>query len=377
MNGNVLLLFHCETNTGYAISTLESVFSKAATLAMGPAALIHYAYSSDRNGRPAHVSNEASDIATVGYFGEAHQFAEFSEWARARNIRTVLALDLPIRSAVAVALRRAGVERIVSYWGASISDIYPWYLRPLRRAQFLASPARPEMFIFESDGMRERGVLGAGIPRKRTLVARIGVDCDRYRPNPGCTYAHDLFGIPRDRGIVFFSGHMEPRKGVHVLIDAFVSLFRSSAPNLHLLLVGNTSEDAERLSKRFVGTSAESRITLAGYRHDVALLQQSAEIGVIASTGWDSFTVSAAEMAATGVPLIVSDLPGLREAVVPGVTGERVPPGDVGKLASTIATLFQDSVRRSQYSSAARQRALTEFSEDLQVRTIASVLSHE
>ena len=43
--------------------------------------------------------------------------------------------------------------------------------------------------------------------------------------------------------------------------------------------------------------------------------------GVIASTGWDSFTVSSLEMASSGLPLVVSNLQGLSESIEADVTG--------------------------------------------------------
>jgi glycosyltransferase involved in cell wall biosynthesis len=54
------------------------------------------------------------------------------------------------------------------------------------------------------------------------------------------------------------------------------------------------------------------------------------------------------EAAACARPIIASDVPGCREAVLAGKseTGILVPPGDVGRLADAIAALAADPARR-------------------------------
>jgi len=58
-----------------------------------------------------------------------------------------------------------------------------------------------------------------------------------------------------------------------------------------------------------------------GYRSDLDLLQRGCYAGVIASTGWDSFARSGLEMQASGLPVLVSDLRGLREVMEHDVSG--------------------------------------------------------
>jgi glycosyltransferase involved in cell wall biosynthesis len=353
---------------------LERVFHEAARVVAGESSRIHYAYSNLSTGFPKHLLDHAGSVTSVTYSAERSELEKFSAWVRDHQITHTLAFDLPVSVPIAKALRASGVRRIVSYWGASISGIYPWYLRPLRRLQYQLSAHRPDLFVFESEGMRERAVLGAGIPVARTSVCKIGVDCSRFHPVAGAAYAHRVFGIPVDRRIVFFSGHMEERKGVHILIDAFARIPSDLRSGMHLLLAGNTYEDEQRLLSRVVDPTTASQITFAGYRNDIPELQQSATLGVIASTGWDSFTVSAVEMAATGLPLVVSDLAGLKEAVVPEVTGERVTPGDADALAKAIVSIVFDDAKRIRYGTAARARALKEFSADRQIRELVDHL---
>jgi glycosyltransferase involved in cell wall biosynthesis len=167
---------------------------------------------------------------------------------------------------------------------------------------------------------------------------------------------------------------MEERKGVHILIAAIRDIVMQGYRDVHLLLAGNTADDEARLRSIVSGTVADGHVTFAGYRSDMPAIQQSASLGVIASTGWDSFTMSAAELAACGVPLIVSDLPGLREAVVAGRTGAIVPAGNTRALAQSIVELLNAESIRSAMSLESRRRALSEFSKDRQIRQLAECL---
>ena len=371
---NSLLLFHCGSNTGYAIASLEKVFDAAARRGLGDDGHVHYGYRSLSKGRPLHLTDSSSEVLEVDYLAPETTQNALAQWVRSRDISHVLAFDLPIRSTLVPALRQGGVARVVSYWGASISSVFPWYLRPLRRLQYHLAVQRPDTFIFESTGMQDGAVLGAGIPRCRTRVIRLGVDCAVFMPAAGSHYAHAQFGIPPERKIVFFSGHMEERKGVHILLAAIRDIVTQGYCGVHLLLAGNTAEDEVRLRPIISGTAADGHVTFAGYRSDIPAIQQSASLGVIASTGWDSFTMSAAELAACGVPLIVSDLPGLREAVVAGRTGMIVPAGNARALAQSIMELLNSDSSRSAMSLAARQRALSEFSKDRQIRQLSECL---
>lgn len=335
-----------------------------------------YAYSSLESGLPTHAAISASHATEARYFDIEPRRAEgLRRWVSERSITHALAFDLPIRSDIAPILKDAGVGRVVSYWGASISDIYPWYLRPLRRIQFLTAGARPNHFIFESEGMRERAVLGAGVPFSRTSVVYLGVNTEQFKPGGDSLHAYEAFGIPLDRKIVFFSGHMEPRKGVDVLIRAIGQLVEAGRRDVHLLLAGDSSEDRQRLSAVATECGADAYVTFAGYRTDIRQIHGSVSVGVVASTGWDSYTMSAVELSASGVPLVVSDLPGLREAVEPDETGLRVPPGDATALAHSIVALLDDPDRRARYSRRARELVVRTRSIVAQSHAIARIVS--
>lgn len=60
----------------------------------------------------------------------------------------------------------------------------------------------------------------------------------------------------------------------------------------------------------------------------------------------ESFGVSAVEAEACGTPVIISDIPGLMEATLPGVTSVVIPRRNEEALANAIVKLYNDSEER-------------------------------
>ncbi len=191
----------------------------------------------------------------------------------------------------------------------------------------------------------------------------------------GDQYAQDAFAIPADRRIIVYSGHMEPRKGVHVIVKAVVELAeRRGRTDVHFLLFGNRNGEEKRFLPLYEGTRAEGHLTFGGYRDDLPRVFGSADIGCIASTGWDSFTMSSVEMAASGLPLVVSSLQGLRETIEEGRTGVSFPPGDHVALADRLEALLDDAPLRRRMGAAARERMAAGHTVARQVESIADTI---
>jgi glycosyltransferase involved in cell wall biosynthesis len=73
---------------------------------------------------------------------------------------------------------------------------------------------------------------------------------------------------------------------------------------------------------------------------------------------------------ATGMPLVVSDVGGLREIMTPEKTGIMVPGGDEEAFATAVLDLIHDEKRRARLGSAARKFIEDEYSVDIAVRNL-------
>lgn len=363
----ILIMIHCEEHTGYAISSLEQVFHQAA---------LNAGYSEDRifwsfNGLK---DKSAANKIECNYRNPTQD--SLIPFLRNNNIKTVIAFDLGYPANVIKLLKDNGIQKIISYWGASMSSINSGPKLILKKIEYFMRRNKPDVFVFESEAMRKTATQGRGIPMQATEVIYLGVDTNKFSPSGKPDfYAHEQFGIPQNRQIIFYSGHMEERKGVRIIINAALDLEKNNQlQNIHFVLCGNKGDEAKTYIDMLIGSDANSHVTFAGYRTDINLLMRSSSVGVIASTGWDSFTMSSVEMMASGLPLIVSNLQGLAETIEHQRNGYLIEPGNTSELAQRILELSNNPDLANRLAINSRKRALELFTKDQQIAKISNLI---
>lgn len=372
----ILVFFHCESNPGYAAASHEITFYQVALNLVGDPKNIHFAYPSLEKGRSPNLPKELSNIIQFdAKQGMESEFREMGKYVKEHNIKIGFGFDQPVKSRAYKYLRRGGLEHLFSYWGAPMSSLNTGLKLFLKKLEVALTPYKPDHFIFQSDGMRQTATHGRGIAEENTSVVRTGIDTNKFQPSEGISYyAHDAFDIDRTKKIIFFSGHMEKRKGVDITICAAKHLVEAlNQKDFHLLILGNRPGEEAQYDYLYKGTHLESYITFGGYRSDVPEILKSCSIGFIASTGWDSFPMSSLEMASCQLPLVISDLPGLREAVDPN-TGFTYPPGDYAAAAHYLRQLLTDSSLRASLGQCARERVLKSYSVQSQIKGLESII---
>lgn len=368
-----MVAMHTGSNVGYAIAPLERAFLRVARALVSEDARIHFAYRNLLRGYPDTLPSDFENVVALDIRDRTRASVDRIErYVRDNRIRVVLAFDAPVSLPSYSGLRRGGVRVLVSYLGAPMSSLNRGMRLILKQLDVRLRRRGPDHYVFESEAMRRTAIRGRGVPVKMTSVVRLGVDGDQFRPGLHPGYVHAAFAIPRDRAVVVYAGHMEPRKGVHVIVQAAVELIRRSGRrDVHFLFLGNRMGEERAFLPLYEGTAAAEHITFGGYRDDLPEIFGGCDIGCIASTGWDSFPRSSLEMAAAELPLVVSSLQGLPETVENGVTGLIVPPNDPGALAEALLDLLQDRRRRRAMAVAARDRVLRSFTVERQVEDLA------
>ncbi|RYY02693.1 MAG: glycosyltransferase [Gammaproteobacteria bacterium] len=364
---SILIMIHCDENTGYAIASLEYVFLEAAKKAGFAEKNIFWSFKKI-------ITKDSSNIVECNYV-DPHSYGNVEKLIRDNNIQTALAFDLGFPCALIPVLKKAGIKNLISYWGASMSSINFGVKLQLKRLECLLTVNKPDFFIFESEAMRKTATHGRGLHRRLTSIVYLGVDTDKFYPMYDQDYyLHDVLNIPRYQKIIFYSGHMEERKGVRVITNAAIHLIdKLNYSNIHFVICGNKNHEADAYEKLLENTKARHHVTFAGYRADVPELMRSSYIGVIASTGWDSFTMSSIEMMASGLPLIVSNLQGLSETIADNKNGFLIEPGNHIDLAKKIETLIEQPNLAKSFSKISRQRAKSLFAIDIQIEEFSKI----
>ncbi|WP_228743282.1 glycosyltransferase family 4 protein [Marinobacter sp. F4218] len=371
----MMVLFHCESNPGYAASSHEHTFLDVARNLAGDIQNVHYAYSDLTGGMTSSLPAELTNILHLDtQWSDPDQLRSIESYVRKHRIRRLLGFDQPVSRPMYQALRKGGVKTFVSYWGAPMSSLNSGLKLFLKKLEVSTKRYGPDHYVFQSDGMRDTAVNGRGIPFSKTSIVKTGIDTRKYAPDPSRRwYAHECFDIPRDRKIVVFSGHMERRKGVHVILQAAEILTRKlKQKNVQFLILGNRPGERENFLEYLQDPEVNEHITFGGYRADVPDLLKSCSVGMIASVEWDSFPMSSLEMAATELPLLVSDLPGLNEAVAPD-TGRKFPVNDHVAAAEQLNTLLNQTELLETMGSKGRERVIKHYSRTAQAKGIINI----
>jgi glycosyltransferase involved in cell wall biosynthesis len=373
MPTSVLVAIPFAHETGFAINALRSLFTESLRqLPLGPSRVI------------VSHSDIAFDSQTGDHLDKSLRWRpdsptslrDFSAGLSAHNVKLMLGLDLPARGAIYRSLQPTALECIVSYLGAPSGSIRSTPSLLLRKLELALLGTGADHFIYETEAMRQSGVNGRGIPLSMTSVVPLGVDTALFRPDPlDHDYVFRVFGIPAARKVFFYSGHFEERKGVRIIVEAMrILVDEFGRTDVHVVLCGDRPGERDPFERQLEGTIASGHVTFGGYRQDIERLHRGCVVGIIASTGWDSMTMSSIEMQASGLPLLVSDLQGLPETIENSVTGQTFPPGDSRALASRLLDLIGSPDKLATMSRAARTRAVLRFDRPRQTMQLSCVI---
>jgi glycosyltransferase involved in cell wall biosynthesis len=213
----------------------------------------------------------------------------------------------------------------------------------------------------------------AGVDRERVTVVPSGVDCDRFRPPTAeeRVQARIALGISYGEFVISAVGALEPRKGHRYLIEAIGAL-ASTAPSVKVkCLIAGHGSIRGALQREIAQVRCTERIRLLGRIDDPRELLWASDVFAMPSLK-EGLGVAALEAMASALPVVASDVGGLREVVESESTGIIVPPANPEAIASAIGRLEQWPALRSQMSAAARARAVENYSMgEMTTRTLA------
>lgn len=211
----------------------------------------------------------------------------------------------------------------------------------------------------------------AGVSLPITVVPP-GVDTERFRPLTALerAEARDHFGLPQSGEVIVSISRLVPRKGFDTAIRA-AAMLKASRPNL-LLAISGGGRDLARLEGLACELGAPVRFLGRVSNDDLPRLYGCADIyAMLCRNRWggleqEGFGIVFVEAAACGVAQVAGDSGGAAEAVSDGVTGIVVRhPEDHREVARAFESLLDDPVGRATMGTAARARAVAEFSYDV------------
>jgi PEP-CTERM/exosortase A-associated glycosyltransferase len=228
--------------------------------------------------------------------------------------------------------------------------------REVETAAMLAADA----VVTLSEVMRGE-IVARGCDPARVTVVPNAVDIDRFRPRPRDDALASKLGIESGDEVVGYITSLNAYEGIPYLLEA-AALLRSRGRRVRVLLVGEGDEEASiRATASRLGLDADGTLIMPGrVPHDavtgyyslidVFVVPRTANRVAQLVTPLKPYEAMALERA-----LVVSDLPALREVVIPGETGLTFRPEDATDLADVLGTLLDDPAQRQALGRRARE----------------------
>ncbi len=183
------------------------------------------------------------------------------------------------------------------------------------------------------------------------------VDIDRFNPQNKGDFIRDKF-VEEDEPLALFVGRLVPHKGIGILIRALEYL-----QNGKLLIIGDGPylNWLKQLTKKL---NIEERVVFVGPISDYWLpaYYAATDVVVLPSTSrLEAFGIVGLEAMASGKPLVLSDIPGVRD-VISSDEGFIVEPLDPEAIAHALEKIWDYPENAKQMGLKGRERVVSMFS---------------
>ena len=205
-----------------------------------------------------------------------------------------------------------------------------------------------------------------GVPRDKLVLLGNGVDLQRFRPETNEHSRREVradLGVYDDSVVVGMVGRLVWGKGFSELFAAAESI-SERRPGVVFVVVGGSDPDkADAIPpEKLAAAGRHGRMIFTGERDDMEHVYPAFDIFALPSHR-EGFPRSAMEAAASGLPVIATDIRGCRQVVSHGQSGLLVPLHDAARLAEAIEELVLDPALRQRMGAAGRHKAEEEFDE--------------
>lgn len=248
-------------------------------------------------------------------------------------------------------LLRAGRRVVYEHfrpWGDQHPPLQPFLRHVLRHPNLIGA-------IFHSHHALQ-SYLRLGIAESRLLVAHNGWDPARMEPRLTRAAARSALGLEPGRFTVVYSGRMNQRKGLDVILEC-----ARQAPEFAFVLVGSEGEgpverEARTLSNvRIVPWQRFTDLAPWLYAADVLVIPPS--LAPLERHGNTVLPIKLFLYLAAGRVILAPVAPDTAELLVDGENAALVPPGNVAAIVTRLRSLAADSAQVERLSSGARTTA--------------------
>ena len=220
--------------------------------------------------------------------------------------------------------------------GQAIRQIYTWGERLAAR--------NTDLFIGVSNAVGQSFIDAQIANSERVHCVRSGIALNLFRHGQRPADWRALLGVSEGESpprVALMMAAFELRKRHVPFLHAFAKI-KDNVPDLKLLLAGQGPEE-QIIRDAVAYLGLQDQVVFCGHRPDPHALFAMADVAVLASQK-EGLPRVLIQSLASGVPMIVNDLPGLDEVLKTGQNGLITPADDVDETARQMVHLLRDDV---------------------------------
>jgi len=214
-------------------------------------------------------------------------------------------------------------------------------------------------------------VLSLGADPARMSVLHNGVDVDRFKPLKTLREEkRRKLGIPTKATVILTVRRLVYKNGIDTLIETATTAIKQN-PNLIFLVVG-TGPDQTQIQTQAKQLGISRNFRLMGFVSDEELpsFYNAADLFVLPSKSGEGLPLVSLEAMACGLPVIATDVGGIRE-IIPEGYGKFVPPDSPDTMAEAVIEFSQ--VNLQPLKQKLRTRVEDRFSWEKNVEQLAQI----
>jgi glycosyltransferase involved in cell wall biosynthesis len=190
-----------------------------------------------------------------------------------------------------------------------------------------------------SDGIADYLREQAWAPASRVRVIYNGVDVDLFATPSDRAAKRREIGLPPDAWVIGTVGNLRPEKNHALLLRALPTLLRQVSDAW--LVVAGDGEQREALETLARQLGVEARVVFLGARMDVPALFGVFDVYCLPSH-FEGMPLSLLEAMAARTPIVGTNVTGIKDLLVDGVTGLLTPANDAEALGQTLLRIHGD-----------------------------------
>lgn len=355
-----MLVSNYPSDVGYAWWLMEHFWVLLADHFVAKGANAYLAYPSI-NELPSTIENSSITTTELSVPGVTHSEQQaLKSFIQENGITDLYLTDRPWFNLDYAKLRSWGIANIV------VHDHTPGDRPPVGGLKGLVKAIRHRLprvcadaQFCVSDLMRQRSIHNARLPANKCHVVQNGIP----PVAPSCKDRETLLqslDIPAGSKICITTGRAHPYKRFDLIIEVAAELQRVLPDNnLVFLLVGN-GPVLEDLRKKVSKLGLDEHVRLPGFRSDAKDFLSAADFAMHAALG-EGFSLSIVEYMSAGLPVLVPDIPSVKQAIDHDKNGLVYGKNDTRQAAAYIRALLTDEEYRKKLGENARVKASTSY----------------